>query len=92
MSLAPVEAAAYDTKQEVDFTHGVIPDLHRLGVTVEGLRHTPGTGELHVTLYLPTHTRTLREQVISRLQRFEEAWAYTVIVAPGILYTEDLAE
>lgn len=90
MSLASVDSAAYDTKQEAAFSNDVVPELHGLGVTVDAIKHVGG--ELHVTLYLPSHDRALRVSVLERLQRFEEAWADTVVVSPGILYSEDLPE
>lgn len=90
VSLAAVDPAVYDTKQTAAFSDEVIPDLHRLGVVVEGIHHSGG--ELHCTLYLPTHDRVLRRQVLERLAKFEEAWVDTVVVSPGILYTEDLSE
>jgi hypothetical protein len=83
---------AFDTKQEVGFSHSVIPQLELLGVTVRQVRHVVAAGELHVDLVLPNHDRALRNQVLSILAAFEEAYAFTVSVLPALLYADDLAD
>jgi hypothetical protein len=85
-------AVSYDTKIEAGFSHNVVPDLQDWGVVVAGLRDMPEAGELHVTLYLPTHERELRERVLRRLQDFEASYAHTTTVSPTIMHAEDLAE
>jgi hypothetical protein len=83
---------SYDTKIEAGFSNTVLPELEALGVAVQGLRDMPASGELHVTLYLPNHDRSLREQVLRMLQDFEASYAYTTTVSPTIMHAEDLAE
>jgi hypothetical protein len=83
---------AFDTKQEVRFSHDVLPDLGALGVEVRALRHVEGTEELHVELVLPTHDRALRNQVLELLDAFEVSRAHTVTVSPAILFADDFAD
>ena len=80
---------AYGTKLEVAFSTHVIPLLQRLDVEVDELQELPGSGELNVTLYLPSHDRDLRETVIRTLQDFERSHAFTTSVSPMLLHAED---
>lgn len=89
---ATVDPESFETKQEAEFSNSVLPELRRLGVTVRGLRHVPGAGELHVALYLPSHDRGLRDEVLRLLQAFEESFAHTVSLSASLLHAEDLAD
>lgn len=84
-----LDTAEYSTTETVRFERSVLPALSDLGVIVENLRHIEGAGELHVTLYLPSHDRAVREKTLCVLQDFERAYAHTVTVSPSMLYAED---
>lgn len=83
---------AYNTKIEAGFSNTVVPELESWDVAVHDLRDMPESGELHVTLYLPTHARELRERVLRRLQDFEASYAHLTTVSATIMHAEDLAE
>lgn len=83
---------AYDTKIEAGFSNTVVPELESWDVVVRDLRDMPESGELHVTLHLPTHERELRERVLRRLQDFEASYAHLTTVSATIMHIEDLAE
>jgi hypothetical protein len=83
---------AFDTKQEVGFSHNVIPKLTQLGVEVRQIGHVQAAGELHVDLVLPDHERATRDEVLNTLDGFEVSYAFTVTVLPSLLYADDLAD
>ena len=83
---------AYNTKHEAGFSNSVVPEFEGWGVVVENLRDMPENGELHVTLYLPSHERELRERVLRRLQDFEASYAHTTTVSATLMHVEDLAD
>jgi hypothetical protein len=80
---------AHATPQAMSFTGDVAPLLAGYGVEVEDVRNPEGSGELHVTLHLPSDQRSLREKVLSALSEFEERWDFTVTVFPVMLYPHD---
>jgi hypothetical protein len=92
MSVSHATGLAYNTKIEAGFSNTVVPEFEAWGVTVENLRDMPESGELHVTLYLPTHERELRERVLRRLQDFEASYANTTTVSATLMHAEDLAD
>jgi hypothetical protein len=74
---------------ETRFVRSVVPELEAIGVKVRDLRHLPGTGELHVDLYLPSSERVIRDKVIGAIQGFEASYAHSITVSAALLTNDD---
>lgn len=89
MTQLSADLAHPPTTEELRFDRALRPELEGWGAKVEELRHLPGSGELHVNIYLPSHDRVIRDKVLGAIQEFERQYAYTVAVSASLLYLED---